>query len=239
MTPAENLRIDLAAIFRTCVMHGYHEGIDNHISAMVPGQPTRFLLNRYGMHWSEITASSLVEVDTTTGATPEELGVELTALRIHLAAHRAGAGVVVHTHQPSATALALTEGGLDTRLSQNSMRYHGRIAWLDYNGRAEDDAEGERIAEAVADGVRVVLMANHGVLVVADTVADAWYDLYFLEQAARLQLLASSTGDRLRRVDDDTARLAAKQFDDERRHAPIVFAAMRRQLDLHLPGYAE
>jgi ribulose-5-phosphate 4-epimerase/fuculose-1-phosphate aldolase len=232
-------RIELAALLRACVLHGYHEGIDNHISAQMPGQPTRFLLNPYGPHWSEVTASSLVEIDTTSTNAPEELGVELTALRIHLAAHQAGAKVVIHTHQPYATALALTQGGLDTRLSQNSMRLHDRIAWLDYGGRAEDDEEGKRIAKAVSDGVRVVLMANHGVLVVAETIEHAWYDLYFLEQAARVQILAASTGDALRRVDQKTARLTARQFDEERRHADLVFAAVRRQLDRTMPGYEQ
>ena len=90
--------------------------------------------------------------------------------RLHLA--RPDAACVLHTHMPYATALALTETGFETRLSQNSVRFHGRYALMPgYGGLVNDAVEGDRLAEAVADGVRVVLLANHGVLVIGESLA--------------------------------------------------------------------
>jgi ribulose-5-phosphate 4-epimerase/fuculose-1-phosphate aldolase len=232
-------RIDLAAAFRVAVLHGYHEGIDNHFSLALPGRGDRFLLNPFGPHWSELRASDLLEVDTD-GTVMGDGEAETTAFWLHSRLHRArpDARCMLHTHMPYATALALTEGGLDTRLSQNSARYHGRyVLHPGYGGRIVDGAEADRLAEAVADGVRVVLLANHGVLVIAETVAHAWYDLYFLERAAMVQVLAGQSGQPRRQMADDVAALTAKQFDEEREEAPRLWAAMKRRLDRELPGY--
>jgi len=145
---------------------------------------------------------------------------------------------VLHTHMPYATALALTEAGFDSQLSQNSVRFHGRYAVMPtYGGLVIDDAEGDRLAAAVTDGVRVVLLANHGVLVVGESLARAWYDLYFFERACMAQVLAQSTGLSLRRLPDDVAELTAKQFDEDRENAHHFFHAVRRQVDRDLPGY--
>lgn len=233
-------RVDLAALFRACVLHDLHEGIDNHCSAVVPGRPGRFLLNPYGPHWSELRASDLLEVDadgTVTGAGE----AETTAFALHAAIHaaRLDANCVVHTHMPYATALALTEDGLDTRLSQNASKFHGgRYAYhREYGARFLTPAECAPVAGLVASGARVVLLRNHGVLVVGETVARAWWDLYFFERAAMVQVLASSSGSALAPMDEATAERAALQFEDERDDAPLTWAAVRRRLDAELPGY--
>jgi len=85
----------------------------------------------------------------------------------------------------------------------------------------------------------VLLLQNHGVLVVGETVARAWWDLYFFERAARVQVLAQSTGQPLAPMPDAVALRAAEQFEDERDDAPITWAALRRLLDRELPGYAD
>ena len=233
-------RLDLVTILRAAVLHGFHEGIDNHISLAVPGSDDRFLLNPYGPHWSELRASDLLVVDGA-GRVEGPGEAELTAFWLHSRLHRArpDAACVIHTHMPYATALALTTDGLDTRLSQNAVRYHGRLAFHEeYSGRIVDEGEGDRLAKAVSDGVRVVLLANHGVLVVGESAAAAWYDLYFLERACLHQVLAASTGQILRRMPEDVAELAAEQFEEERtNHSPLLFAAERRRLDRELPGY--
>jgi ribulose-5-phosphate 4-epimerase/fuculose-1-phosphate aldolase len=139
---------------------------------------------------------------------------------------------------PYATALALTETGFETRLSQNSVRFHGRYALMpEYGGLVNDAVEGDRLAEAVADGVRVVLLANHGVLVIGESLAHAWEDLYFFERACMVQVLAQSTGEPLRLMDIDVAELTVKQYDGERYKAEILLAATRRLVDRELPGY--
>jgi ribulose-5-phosphate 4-epimerase/fuculose-1-phosphate aldolase len=163
---------------------------------------------------------------------------ELTAFQIHLGVHRAhtDARCVLHTHMPYATAVACTAEGFETRLSQTSMLFHGHVAYLDYGGLANDDAEGDRIAKALIDGPRVVLMKNHGVLV-GETVAHAWWDLFYLERACQVQVLAAQSGI-LAPVDEPTVQLTALQSRTDRQdHAPVMFAALCRQLDREMPGY--
>jgi ribulose-5-phosphate 4-epimerase/fuculose-1-phosphate aldolase len=138
---------------------------------------------------------------------------------------------------PYATAVACTAEGFETRLSQTSMMFHGHVAYLDYGGLAQDDAEGDRIAKALIDGARVVLMKNHGVLVVGETVAHAWWDLFYLERACQVQVLAAQSGN-LAPVDEAIAELTARQSGRDRHsQAPAMFAALRRQLDREMPGY--
>ncbi|MEX2648493.1 MAG: class II aldolase/adducin family protein, partial [Alphaproteobacteria bacterium] len=170
------LRVDLAAAYRLAVVHGFHEGICNHLTAALPGAPDRFLVIPYGLHWSEVTASTLIVVDGR-GTTIEGGGrVEPTALHIHGPVHRSrpDAACVLHSHMPYATALASLADPRLVMATQNAFGFHGRVAYdEDYAGIALDDAEGERLA-ARLDGKDVLLMANHGVLVVGPTVADAY-----------------------------------------------------------------
>lgn len=233
-------RVELAALLRACVIHDLHEGIDNHCSLAVPGRSDRFLLNPYGPHWSELRAADLLVVSPS-GEVDGSGDAETTAFALHAAIHRArpDARCIVHTHMPYATALACTEGGLDTCLSQNASKFHGgRYAYhRDYRARFLDPSECDPIADRIADGVRVVLLRNHGVLVVGETVARAWWDLYFFERAAKVQVLAGASGQQLAPMSEATARRSAEQFEDERDDAPLTWAAVRRRLDRELPGY--
>jgi ribulose-5-phosphate 4-epimerase/fuculose-1-phosphate aldolase len=158
--------------------------------------------------------------------------VEPTAMFIHAAIHRiADKACVLHTHMPYATALTLTEDcGLDTTLSQNAMRYHGRVA-LDrhYNGLALGPAEGERIAHALA-GKDIGFLGNHGVVVCGERIDYAFDDLYYLERACMAQVLALSTGRALRPVDSDLAQRVADQVQGERLQSELFFAALKRTL---------
>ncbi len=228
-------RDELAALLRACAAHDFHEGIDNHCSLAIPGRPGRFLLNPYGPHWSELRPGDLLEV----GADGTVIGdgeAETTAFALHAAVHaaRPDANCIVHTHMPYATALAATEEGLDTRLSQNATKFHsGRYRYhREYGARFLTPAECAPIADQIAGGTRVVLLRNHGVLVVGETVARAWWDLYFFERAAMVQVLAGSSGQRLAPMSDEIAGIAAEQFEDERDDAPVTWAAVRRLLAL-------
>jgi ribulose-5-phosphate 4-epimerase/fuculose-1-phosphate aldolase len=235
-------RVDLAALLRACALHDLHEGIDNHCSAVLPGQPGRFLLNPYGLHWTEVRARDLLAVDPS-GAVVGDGEAETTAFALHAAIHaaRPDANWILHTHMPYASALAATEDGLDTRLSQNASKFHGGryVYHREYGARFLTPEECAPIGEDVASGARVVLLRNHGVLVVGETAARAWWDLYFFERAAMVQVLAGSSGARLAPMDDATAVRAAEQFEEERDDAPLTWAAVRRRLDVLLPGYAE
>src|SRR6478736_7606374 len=190
------LRDDLALALRAAAHHGLGEGVCNHFSVAVPQRPEWFLLNPRGLHWSEVQGHDIVLVDAGGRGLAGNHAVEPTAMFIHAAVHRvAGKACVLHTHMPYATALTLTSArALDTTLSQNAMRFHGRVAIdADYNGLALDAAEGERIARAM-QGADVAFLGNHGVVVCGERVDHAFDDLYYLERACMAQVLALSTG---------------------------------------------
>ena len=190
------LRADLALALRAAAHHGLAEGICNHFSIELPDDSGRFLLNPRGLLWSEIGADDIVMVDGHGNRLAGRHEVEPTAMFIHAAIHRlCRKACVLHTHMPYATALTLTgDRGLDTALSQNAMRFHGRLA-VDghYNGLALDASEGERIAGAMQDA-DVVFLGNHGVVVCGERMAYAYDDLYYLERACMVQVIAQSTG---------------------------------------------
>lgn len=225
------LRADLALALRAAAHHGLAEGICNHFSVELPDGSDRFLLNPRGLLWSEIQADDIVLIanDGTKLAGRHE--VESTAMFIHAAVHRLGKPCVLHTHMPYATALTLTaDRALDTTLSQNAMRFHGRVA-VDarYNGLALDRGEGERIARAMGTA-DVAFLGNHGVIVCGARLAHAYDDLYFLERACLHQVLAQSTGRPLVPVDAALARRVGEQTLGERLQSELFFEALRRTL---------
>ena len=237
------VRVDLAAAFRLAVRFDLHEGVCNHFSAMLDGG--RFLLNSYGLHWSEVTASNLVALDgdgNVLGGTGE---IEKTAFFIHSRIHLANAHAkcVLHTHMPHATALTLLEGGRVEMVEQNALRFHDDIAYDDtYNGLVVDTAEGDRLARVLGTK-RVLFLANHGIIVVGPTVAEAFDALYYLERACRLQVLARSMfakeGGKLRQVRPEVARETYRLIlADTPKYAGAHFTALKRILDREEPGYS-
>lgn len=226
------LRQDLALALRAAAHHGLGEGVCNHFSIALPGERGLFLLNPRGLMWHEIRADDIVIVDGGGKRVAGRHEVEPTAMFIHAAVHDiAGKHCVLHTHMPYATALTLTaDCGLDPTLSQNAMRFHGRIA-LDraYNGLALDAAEGERIAQAM-NGADIVFLGNHGVVVCGERIDYAYDDLYYLERACQSQVLALSTGRPLKPVNPALAARVAHQVQSERAQSALFFAALRRTL---------
>ena len=226
------LRADLALALRAAAHHGLGEGVCNHFSVELPDGSGRFLLNPRGFLWSEVQADDIVLVDQHGTRLAGRHEIEPTAMFIHAAIHRvAGKACVLHTHMPFSTALTLTEDrGLDTTLSQNAMRFHGRIA-IDpqYNGVALDVAEGERIARAM-NGADIVFLGNHGVVVCGQRVDYAYDDLYYLERACMHQVLAQQTGRPLMPVPAAMAARVAEQCCGERLQSELFFEALRRTL---------
>ena len=226
------LRTDLALALRAAAHHGLAEGVCNHFSVELPDGSGRFLLNPRGLLWAEVQADDIVLVDTHGNAMAGRHPVEPTAMYIHAAIHRlCGQAVVLHTHMPHATALTCTsDRALDTTLSQNAMRFHGRVG-IDpaYNGLALDAAEGERIARAMGRA-DIAFLGNHGVVVCGPQMAWAWDDLYYLERACMVQVLAQSTGRPLQPVDAVLAQRVGAQTLGERLQSELFFEALRRRL---------
>jgi ribulose-5-phosphate 4-epimerase/fuculose-1-phosphate aldolase len=245
-TPAARAaKIDLAACHRIAARLGLHEGIDNHLTLLVPGRDDRFYLAPFGLHWSEMRASHFMEVDFTGRLAAGEGPIEDTALFIHLTVHSLAphARCVLHTHMPYATALGMLENPRLEMAVQSALGFYDDIAYdTDYHGLVLDTAEGERLARAL--GTKSVLMlGNHGVLVVGSSVPDAFERLYFLERAAQAQVLALSTGRALRVIPDAIVRATVAQFQagalvGGRRRADLHFAALKRLLDRSEPDYA-
>src|SRR4051812_11924453 len=144
-------RADLAAAFRLAVRMELHEGVCNHFTLMLP-DGERFLLNAYGLHWSEVTASNLLSLDASGRILHGEGEFEKTAFYIHSRIHLANphAVCVLHTHMPYVTALTLLENGRLEMVEQNALRFHDDIAYDDtYNGLVVDNAEGDRLARVL------------------------------------------------------------------------------------------
>jgi ribulose-5-phosphate 4-epimerase/fuculose-1-phosphate aldolase len=233
-------RIDLAAAFRLAVRLDLHEGVCNHFSLMLP-DGKRFLLNSYGLHWSEVSASNLLALDGEGRVLAGEGEYEKTAFYIHSRIHLGNphAACVLHTHMPYATALTLLEGGRLEMVEQNALRFHDDVAYDDtYNGLVVDSSEGDRLAKVLGDK-RVLFLANHGIIVVGGSVAEAFDALYYLERACRLQVLARMTGGRLKPVRPEVVRAACRMMRaDAPKYAGAHFTALKRILDREEPGYS-
>jgi ribulose-5-phosphate 4-epimerase/fuculose-1-phosphate aldolase len=237
-------KIHLAAAHRLAAIHELDEGIDNHFTVTVPGREGQYLILPFGIHWSEARASDLFVFDEA-GRTVEGEGVvELSAQCIHAPIHRiTGAKVVMHTHQTWALALNMLEDNRLVPASQTAAFFHGHIAYDDhYQGTADSLEEGERLARLIGNK-QVLFMKNHGVLVVGDTVAQAYRRLYRLERICRNQVLAMSTGRPLQVLDEEiVARVQAISPDDRHSRAErerLFFEAMMRVADRELPGYRD
>jgi ribulose-5-phosphate 4-epimerase/fuculose-1-phosphate aldolase len=153
------------------------------------------------------------------------------------------ARVALHTHMPYATALCMLENPRLEMAGQSAVGFHNEISYeAEYNGLAFDHTEGERLARALGDK-SVLMMRNHGVLVVGRTIPQAWERLYFLERAAQAQVLALSTGRALHLVPDAVVQATAAQFQSGstvggRDRAELHFEALKRMLDRTSPDYA-
>jgi ribulose-5-phosphate 4-epimerase/fuculose-1-phosphate aldolase len=232
-------RLDLVCALRSAERLGLAEGVCNHCSLAVPGKPGQFLINPQGLHWSEVVPDDLVTVDADGNHIAGTHSVEPTAFFIHGRIHRASprAQCVLHTHMPHATALTVIEGGELAWASQNALRFFGRVAYdRVYNGLALDAAEGDRMAAQMTDA-DVLFLSNHGVIVCGPSVAYAFDDLYYLERACELQLLAHGSGRPLKVVPQEIAAGTRAQMDAERQQSDLHLAALKRILDREQPGW--
>lgn len=229
ITLLDEARAELACALRAADEFGLGEGVCNHFSLALPDG--RILINPQGVHWREMQPDDLVLLDADGRQIDGRHPVEPTAFFIHGAIHRQvpQAACVLHTHMPHATALTMIDGGRLAMAHQNALRFHEAIAYEDdYNGLALDTAEGERIARRMGQA-RVLFLANHGVIVTGPSVAWAFDDLYFLERACMLQVLAMSTGRPLKPIAPHVAVRTARQMDGERQQSDLHLAALRRR----------
>ena len=234
------VREDLAAAYRLIALFGMTDLVFTHLSARLPGEGHRFLVNPYGLLFEEITASSLVVVDADgEPAQPTDWPVNPAGFVIHSAVHRAreDAMCVMHTHTIAGMAVAAQTGAL-LPINQMSMEFDGRVALHDYEGIAADDnlSERDRLVQDLGDRPCMILR-HHGLLTVGRTVAEAFYWMYYLEQACRIQIAAQSSGVPLSVPPAPVVRRARAQFDEGMTKGWRPWQALRRKLDREQPDY--
>jgi ribulose-5-phosphate 4-epimerase/fuculose-1-phosphate aldolase len=236
------LRIDLAAALRLAARCDWHEGVANHFSAAVSPDGRKFLINPRWRHFSTVKASELILVDADDPDTMDRPDApDPSAWSIHSAIHRKlpQARVALHLHPPYATALATLKDPAIKPIDQVTARFHNRLAYdLSFGGIATDEAEGERIAATIGNR-SAVMMGNHGVTTMGETVAEAFDAMYHLERAARTMVLAYSTGRDLNVMNEELAETTAAEWDVYKDAQFAHFAEMKRILDSEDPSYAD
>ncbi|MDZ7710022.1 MAG: class II aldolase and adducin N-terminal domain-containing protein [Roseovarius sp.] len=235
-------RVDLAAAFRWTARLGMHEAVANHFSLAINADGTRFLMNPNQRHFARIKASDLIEVDANDPATMEGPDApDPTAWGLHGGLHRhcGHARCAMHVHSVHATVLACLEDSRLPPIDQNCATFYNRHAVDEgYGGLAFSD-EGVRCAQLMRDPRhKVLIMGNHGVMVIGDTVAETFNRLYYFERAAETYIRALQTGRPLRVLSDAVAEKTARELEEYPEQAERHLDELKAILDAEGADYA-
>ena len=235
-------RIDLAAALRMAARLDLHESVANHFSLAVSEDGGRFLINPFGRHFSSVRASELLLLDAHDDSSIDDTNKpDPTAWAIHSAMHRNApqARCVLHTHSKYATVLASIDAGALPPIDQNTMRFFNRVSIDDgFDGMGLGD-EAERLTTTLGNNP-ILLMGNHGVMAVGDSVGKAFDNLYYFERACETYVTALMTGKPLRVVSDEVAEKTAQQWEDYVHRVGLgeaFFSEIRGILDREEPDY--
>jgi ribulose-5-phosphate 4-epimerase/fuculose-1-phosphate aldolase len=211
-------RVDLAAAFRWTARLNMHEGVANHFSFAVNDDGTQFLMNPNQMHFSRVKASDMIMVDAND---PETLSgpnaPDPTAWGLHGGIHRhcPHARCAMHVHSIHATVLATLKDSRLLPIDQNCATFFNRYVIDDHYGGLAFEEEGERCAGLLSDPKqKVMIMGNHGIMIIGATVAETFNRLYYFERAAETYIRALQTGQPLRVLSDEIAEKAAQELED-------------------------
>ncbi|OZH52323.1 aldolase [Hydrocoleum sp. CS-953] len=235
------MREDLAAAYRLIHHYGMTDMIYSHISVRIQEEPAIFLINPYGMLFDEICASNLVRVDVN-GNKIDAIDAEVNpaGFTIHSAIHLGcpNAHGIFHIHTISGMAVAAMEEGL-LPLNQASMEFYNRVAYHDYEGISLDLDERDRIVASLG-AKKCLILRNHGLLTVGRSIAEAFYYMYYLNQACEIQVNVLGTGNKPIIPPPEICEHTAQQFEEAAFHnqeVARVWAANRRLLDRLDPSY--
>ena len=243
VSPEEwEVRVDLAAAYRLVHRFGWEDLVFTHISARVPGAEEHFLINPYGLFFDEITASSLVKIDLHGNKVQDSpFPVNPAGFVIHSAIHagRHDAKCVLHTHTVNGIGVSAQHGGL-LPLSQHSMAVLGSLGYHDFEGPALHDDEKPRLVADLGRNYHLILK-NHGLLTVGETIAEAFTRMYYLERSCEIQIGAQAGGGELTHVSKEVldASYATMQTGGAPRRsaALLVWPGLLRRLDRTDPSY--
>lgn len=237
----ETERTDLAAALRWFAHLGLAESVANHFSVAVSPDGTQFLVNPCRRHFSQITASELLLLNANDPATLSQPNApDPTAWYLHAGLHARlpRARCIMHLHSKYATALGCLQDSTLYPIDINAARFFGRVTIDDqFSGMALSSDEAERQARLMSDGKSVLLMANHGVLVIGATVAEAFDELYYFERAAEMLLTCYASGKPLRVMSDSAAELTKRQWLEYTGFPADHLNAVKQILDTREPDY--
>jgi ribulose-5-phosphate 4-epimerase/fuculose-1-phosphate aldolase len=226
-------RIDLAAAYRLVSLYKWDDLVFTHITLRVPDSEDQFLINPYGLFFDEITASSLVKIDLQ-GRKVQDSPFEVNpaGFVIHSAIHAArhDARCVMHTHTLNGVAVSAQRAGL-LPISQHSMFSLGSLGYHDFEGPALNDDEKPRLVADLGDKSSLILR-NHGLLTVGETVADAFVAMYYLEASCAIQVRAQAGGELI-----PVPKEVLDQAVSRTRQGPRVWPGLLRRLDRLDPSY--
>ncbi len=232
---ADTLKKDLAAAFQLAARFGWHESVGNHFSAAVSEDGRHFLMNPKWRHFSTITPDCLQLLDANdTNALDRPDAPDATAWQIHGAIHRhiPSARVVFHCHPKYTTALASLKDPSLLPIDQNTARFFEQYSIdTNFSGMADTKAEGNRLAQSLGNR-SILLMGNHGITVAAQTVAEAFEDLYYFERAAETLMTAYASGQELNVMPNPLARKTAEDWIPYKGMAQAHFEHLKASLDL-------
>jgi len=237
-------RVELALAYRLMDWLGITDLIHTHISIRVPGEEGRFLQLPYGHLFGEAQASNMVKCDVAGNiiSDPTGLGISLGGFCIHSAIHMGivNAACVMHAHSEASIAVANYRKGL-LPLSQHALRFYGRIAYMDYCGAFDSDAKRSRLPEALGDG-DVLMLRNHGPLVIGSSVAECFSRMYYLERACRMQIASLSActdpETELSWPSEEDCRFMSRAFQGGESVIAREWNALRRMIDATGADYA-
>jgi len=233
-------RVELAAAYRIFNYLGWTEMIFNHITLRVPGPERFFLINPFGLHYSEITASNLVLIDIEGSAVREtKWPVNKAGFVIHSAIHGnvADAHCVMHTHTTTGMAVACLKEGLSPT-NFYAAQLHGGVAYHDFEGITVEEGERARLVASIGDK-RAVILRNHGLLAWGPSLPEAFMTLWTLQRACDVQIASSSAGALNPIKNEVFAQTVRESGPGEKRTCEDVFAAMQRLVDAKDQSYRD
>ena len=233
-------RCDLAACYRLVDMFGWSDLINTRITARVPGRHDHFLINAYGLLFEEVTASSLVKIDAEGNKIePSECEVNSGGFAIPSALHRTrpDIGCVIHTHSVGGCAVSMQKDGL-LPLNQHALQVIGDIAYHDYAGTGRNPEELKRLLADFGDR-HIMVLRNHGLLVVGTSIAEAFVATYRMERACAMQLAFQQSSAAFNPIDDGVVSAAYARPAGGGRGAKFEWSALLRKLDRIDPSYKQ
>jgi len=242
MSDAEwETRVDLACAYRLFHHLGWDMMIYNHISARVPDAPDQFLINPFGLLYREVTASNLVKIDTKGNILDDSPHpVNPAGFIVHSAVHEGREDVnwVMHTHTNEGVAVACQKDGL-LPISFTAFFYEGHMSYHDFEGITLDQEECARLAASLGNN-NVMILRNHGLLSCGVTVGQAYAELFNLQRACEVQVMAQAGGSELIVPAGEIAARSAAQYQTTGREdgqQELMWGAMRRWMEELSPGF--